>query len=375
MTAFETSGGRRIMPVPGYRNAHHHATAADVFPPEEGFHGLNAFGFDGFMKDHYTYSLMIDFLESLGVDCRWNRALDIGGAEGTVSRLLKGEGRARWTATIELNKFDGGVTTGVFLREFFRFRAAAALSRFSPTLRRFLIGDGAWRGKRLSPLFSAYGYMPPRGSTFWKPRLRAMPTVDEYIVGDVFDLEQQFDLITGFSVISYMDVEPLFHKIAALLVEGGVCFLISDYWWFAVNSSLVIGEFPYAMQRLSPEDFERYVAQYHASEFDDWMARYRYYHQGKARPTLNDYVAMADAAGLEFLGSKFLMPPHLRDNRATVSPRMLNRHTDTRIAPVLEDVRQWRPDVGMTDLLSKYVVMAFTKPPARRETLAARLAK
>ena len=242
--SFRTSSGRSVPFVPGYRRAHFRATAHDVYPPDEGFHGLDDFGFDGFVKDHYQYSIMVDFLESLGVDCHWAKTLDIGGAEGIISRLLRGEGRAREAVTIEINEFDRGVTTASFLREYVRFKLAAAGARFSPRLRRCLIGDGEWRGRKLTPLYRNYGYYPPKGSRFWSLRFVRPPTLDRYIVGDVFELNEQFDLITGFSVISYMDVERLFQKMGGLLVEGGICFLISDYWWFAVNSSLMkLGSF------------------------------------------------------------------------------------------------------------------------------------
>ncbi len=367
MTSFKTSFGTTIHEVTGYLEAHPHFDLTDVSPPYE---DRTYFGIDGFIKDVYEYSIMIDFLESLGFRCAWERALDVGGAEGTMSRLLRGEGRAQWTATLDLTDLGKCLSTATCLRHWARFRLATTAARFSPKLRRFLLGDGMWRGKRLTWLYPNFGYQPPRSSTFWNLRLRAIPSISQYIVGDFYKVEEKFDLITSFLALPCFDAERFFSKSSALLDEGGTLFFICDNWWFPVNSAVLVGRFPYVAQRLTESDFRRYVEEFHPDCVEDWMARYRYFHEGKQRPTLNGYIEIADRYDLELIGSRMLYPPYSKHNRAAVPPRVLNQFEDTRLSAVLEDIRRFRPDVGMVDLMTNYVMAAFVKRRRTTPTLS-----
>ncbi len=370
MSSFTTSFGTKIECIPGYEDLHFKAKKSDTTPPPEGYEGLTPFGIDGFIKDAYEYSIMIDFLESLGVKMRWESALDIGGAEGTISRFMRGEGRVRQAATLELADFSQRLSTARFLRHWVRYKAACEVARFSPRMKRFLVGEDTWRGRQLTQMYAIFGYMPPPGSVFWNMRLRTVPMVDQFIIQDLYTLEnRRFDLITSVCSMPCFDAERKIAKVSELLPEGGMFFFMSDNWWFPVNSSLVVGKFPYVSQRLTPEDFGRYVQDFHKEDSEDWFGRYNYFHFGKQRPTLDDYIRMADRYGLELIGSRRLYPPHLTHFRATLTPRLLNQFQETRLNHILEDVRKFRPDVGMSDLMSNYHMAAFIKRPQRRETL------
>jgi len=367
--AFTTSFGTRIPLVEGYRDVHPRLSIADITTPYAEM-VPSRLGIEGFIRDVYEYALMIDFLENLGVRTRWPRALDLGGAEGTMSRLLRAEGRADHVVTIDASDAGGALTTEGFLRLWARFRAAAFASRFSPRLRRFLLGDDVWRGRRLAPIYNHWGYWPPASSTFWRPRLRRLPLLDRYIAGDVYDLEERFDLVTAFFCLDYFDLEKIFAKLSALLVEGGTLFIAVNYWWYAANSTLLVGDFPYCAQRLTREDFQRYLREFRPQDEPDALARYDYYHGGVMRPTLDDYVTLGDRYGLALIGSQRLLPPRDIHHRATVAPRLLNQFADTRLSDVLDDIRKFRPDVGLIDLQTAHVMVAFEKRTPRRESLA-----
>jgi len=360
--SFTTSRGKTIACIPGYREAHPSWKQTNLFGP-------TPFGIDGFIKDVYQYALMIDFLEGLGVRTAWDKALDVGGAEGTLSRLLRGEGRARWVATLEVQDLKRRLSTAMFLRYLTRFQLAVAASRFNPKLRQFLLGERTWRGRRLSPLYADFGYAPPRGSTFWRVWLRTLPRLDRYLIGDFYQLKEPFDLITSVAALPYFDVEKMFAKVSELLPEGGIFFFLNDNWWFPVNSTLLVGHFPYVGQRLTEPDLCRYVEEFHPGELDDWMARYRYYHHGKEKPTLDGYVEIADRFDLELLGAQRLIPPHLSHFRAVVSPKLLNQCDDTRLRDILEEIQQARPDVGLIDLMTRFYMAAFVKRTRRRVRL------
>lgn len=318
-------------------------------------------GVDAFIKDVYQYALMADFLESLGVSVRWQRALDIGGAEATIARLLRGQGLAKHTTTIEIDDFSRSLSTLQFFRHYMKFRAATFLAKMSRSVRNFLVDGQPWRGKRLSRYSHDFGWIPPRGSRFWRLSLRSAPEVDDYRIGDVYDLKDQFDLITAFSCIKWFDVDRLFAKVASLLVPGGTFFFLADYWWFPVNSTFIVGHFPYVCQRLNEEDFERYVRNFHSSEREDFLARYRSFHQGNLRPTLDDYVQAAHRAGLRMIGTRCLVPPRIEYGEPLPTPRFMNRQDVSAMDDVLADIRCFRSDVSRTDLTTSWVMGAFVK--------------
>ncbi|MBI3087378.1 MAG: class I SAM-dependent methyltransferase [Candidatus Omnitrophica bacterium] len=372
--SFTTSSGVELRRVEGYGERAPRVTARDVLAGYEDPDGW-VMGIDRFVKDVYEYAVVMDFLASLGLPMRWARALEIGGAEGTIARLLRGQGVARHVTVVELKDLSRKLPTAQFLNYWARFRAAAAAAAFSPRLRRVLIGEAAWRGKRLSPLFNSFGYLPPRGSVFWRPVLRRAPVIDRYLVRDLFTLQESFDLITAFLCLSYFDPDRLFAKVSAALEEGGVFAALADSWWYPVNSTFIAGDFPYACQRMTEDDFARYVAARHPDQAQDWLERYRAYHQGKAHPTINEYVERADRHDLALLGVRPLLPPHDTDDRAGLSPRLLNQFEESRLSRIAEEIRRFRPDIGLVDLMTRYVVLAFQKRTRTGGTLAEHLSE
>ncbi len=362
MPTFTTSFGRPIQFIEGYKAAHPRLTLADIVTPYADMvpdHGT--MGIDGFIKDVYEYATMIDFLERHGVQAVWERGLDIGGAEGTISRLFRGEGRLKYAVTIDSSDVRGRLTTAAFVKHYARFKAACAVSRVSPILRRFLVGDAVWRGKRLSSMYNHWGYWPIPSSTFWKLRLRGVPGIDRYIVGDVYKLDEQFDLITAFYCLDYFNIENIFEKVSSLLTEGGTfCFGV-NYWWYPVNASGIVGDFPYCCQRLTRDDLRRYFEEFYPEEADDVMRRYDYFHCGAIRPTMSDFVEIASRHNLSLIAAERLAPPRDYHHRSKVTPRLLDQFEDSLLEDVLKDIRQFRPDVGMLDLHTAHAMAAFQK--------------
>lgn len=360
MSAFVTSFGRKIDLVPGYRDRHRHVDNTAIFGSSLSL----PFGIDGFIKDVYEYALMVDFLESLGRPSRWDRALDIGGGEGTVSRLLRGQGKARHSTTIEIEDFRPRLSTRVFMREFLKYRAGTLAAGILPGLRRFLVSGEAWWGRRLTAYYYDFGWMPQRGSNFWRLSIRRPPVVGEYVIGDVYDLAGPFDLITAFSCLVWFDVGRLFRKVRSLLAPGGTFFMLGDCWWHPVNSTYIVGHFPHACQRLTLADFERYVTECHADERADLLARYRYPYHGQLQPTLDDLVDIAAQAGLELMGAQRLIPPVIEGGKGLPTPRYRDREDEAALEDVLADIRCFRTDVRRTDLMTSWMVAPFMRRAA-----------
>lgn len=355
--AFTTSFGTTIPVVPGYRRAHLLVDASAVFGKGGGTRPL---GFDGFVKDVYQYALMLDFLKTLGLDRRWVAALDVGGAEGVVSRLLRGQGRASHTTTVEIEDFRPALSTRRFVRLWLKLRLATALARRRPALRGCLTAGAPWRGKALSNYTEDFGWTPPADSPFWRVRLPRPPRIDRYELGDFYRLPGPYDLIVAVSAIAWFRIEELFEKVRALLRPGGVFYAQADYWWFPVNSTYVIGEFPYVTQRLTAEDFARYLEEFHPDESADMLRRYSYFHRG-AHPTMDDYATAARRAGLEVLGMRGLTPGLHTPGTPPATPRFIVREDVSARDAALVDVRRFRPGVTEADLGTSWVQMALTR--------------
>jgi hypothetical protein len=167
-------------------------------------------------------------------------------------------------------------------------------------------------------------------------------------------------VISAVSSLAWFRLDDFFSKASALLTPGGVLYVQADYWWFPVNSTYVVGEFPYAAQRLTPDDFSRYVDEFHPEERDDLMRRYGYFHQGE-RPTVDDYVSVARRAGLELCGVRQLMPPPHAGTGALSTPRFIHHADVAAQAAALADIRCFRPDVRATDLGTGWVQIGFVK--------------
>jgi len=357
MTAFTTSSGRSIPFVAGYRDAHLLVDAKAVFGGSARSVGL---GIDGFVKDVYQYAMLLDFLESVGVGLRWKRTLDLGGAEGTMSRLLRGQGRAAHTTTVEIEDFRPALDTRRFMRLWSRLRALTALARHRDDVRRFLVSGTPWRGRRLSNHFEDFGWWPPAGSVFWRLGLSAPPRVDEYVVGDIYALGGTYDLVSAASVIAWFELDRLFSHVRSLLAPDGVFYIQTDYWWFPVNSTFLVGHFPYACQRLTPGDFERYVGEFHPEEREDMLTRYRYFHHGE-HATVDDYVAIGRRAGFEFLGYRALRPRRHERGTEPPTPRFISAEDEMAQAAALDDIHTHRPDVRAADLGTSWVQLAFRR--------------
>lgn len=351
--SFITSFGREIPFQDGYLEAHpytnpvpsrylEYKTPAPAKDQRVGFHM--------FLKDYYEYSLMMDFLDGLGMGRGFSSALDIGGQEATISKLLKAEGRSVETTCIELKNFSALLPEDLFYKYFVQIKGsilAGEVTRFADSM--------------LKLHTSTFGYHPPEGSQFFRTELKRRPVEDRYLVGDFYELDATFDLVTSFLSMDYFDIGRLFAKTASLLEEGGVFCFMYGYWWWPVNPTLLVGRFPYACQRLTLDDLQRYYEQHHPDMADRVAPLYNYYHQGRYRPTLGELIELARKNNLWLLGSKRLHP--IRDNHATtpLTPQRLERRHPGILTDVLEDIRQFRSDVQLEDLQTFVLMAAFRK--------------
>src|SRR5436190_16708528 len=91
---FRTKYGHVIEEVDGYWQLYEgHRQSPSVLATDEE-HTRFEVNFYAFAKDLFEYGFMMDLLSDNGIELNVKRALDVGGMEGTVSRLLKNSGQA-----------------------------------------------------------------------------------------------------------------------------------------------------------------------------------------------------------------------------------------------------------------------------------------
>lgn len=352
---FITQFGREIAKWPGYMQNHPRRNPDPGKYLEFNKQGPPAdlrVGFHSFLYDYYTYALAMDFLESHDAAGPFERALDIGGREATVSKLLKAEKRAQWTSCVEILDFSRMLPEDLFIKFFMQLKGFMALRKNIPPL--------DWQLLRTH--VENFGYIPGPNSLFWNFELRDQPVFDEYFVEDVYGLKGGYDLITAFLCLDYFDPRELFPKVFELLGSGGVFFFVYRYWWFPVNATLIVGEFPYACQRLTLEDLIRYFSQALPGKETHVETVYNYFHKGKMQPVMDDLIEIGSEYGLRLVGAKKLGPRFMSHPSTPYPPVLLQQDHSRVFNDVLEDIHCFRSDVRLSDLQTAYVMVAFEKP-------------
>ena len=307
---------------------------------------------------------MRDALISIGLKGPWPKGLDVGGAEGAVARLMRGSGLVNWVACNDYIDLADKLPTSLFWKYYARYRIARATGGKLPKF-------------RLPTLANNLGPTAATSASFWTHRLRTMPKLDAYIADDFYKLPtgQRFDLISSLLVINYFDAEEKLVRVAQLLNEGGTFVLLASSFWWPVNAAFIVGKFPYTSQRLNRRDLERYLREHHPEEADDAMKRYDYFHKTGHKPTLDDYIELADKHRLSLLKADYLIPIEERHKKTPLTPFALENTTDLPLSKVLADVQTHRPDVRLVDLKAAYVLAVFRKRGGSDRTASALLKK
>ena len=366
MPVFKTQFGREIPFFEGYRDMHGKsrllskgaANKKVINGPVSPMH------FKAFFKDVTEWALMIDFLQECGLPLKYGSALDIGGAEGIVSRLLKSSGRVERAECIEIEDFREKLDDQCYSRHIRTLRGILLRACFSKNIRRALIGDGEARiGKTtVSGKARYFGYHPDSRSALWQKPKKHDGRLDRYIVGDYYEETGSYDLITSILSVQAFEISSFFKKSFDLLDKGGTLFVMASNWWWPVNTGQIIGHFPYASQRLTREDLERYLRDHHPEEADIGLSRNDRNHVNGTHPVLEDYCEAARREGFEVAGAKRLMPETNRDVKTPFPPTRLMHEWPDLLEDVLADIHCFEPSVRMSDLRTAYVAMAFSKP-------------
>ena len=314
-----------------------------------------------FAAKFYETALVLDVLRGAREQRTFRRALDIASGPGLQIRLLRLLGHVNSAEAIDI--YDGSRRCGDSLLRslarrlrlvFLAYRAQkllpAAVRRLVPRLERL---------NRKFPLgVEEFGRHPderPFGS-----RLRAGSSLSRYHVGDVFEVEGRYDLVTSFMGLEYFDFARLAAKVASLLAPHGLFCYIVSYWWYPVNNTLLYGRFPYLTQQLRTDEVLDYYRTVHPEVPLSGVAR-RLEYSDQGRPTIADYERIGYEQGLTPVASVRLHPNHHTNARAIVGPLAIDRRPPWNLERVLKGARRVNQSVGVADLMTSHVLMLFRR--------------
>lgn len=378
---FETSFGDKIELIPGYRDLFPQRvpslnTAAglakrigeadgqaivDTYPP---------ISFKGYASRLARASRMIQFMTDAGLaNKRYASMLDLGTGHGLQPMLLKGFGLAEQARGIDIVKRVGSSTPRHLKKRHRQLRLVGPV--LDRLYSRALANPNSPLNKDFNAAVRKFG-SPRHWSSeavgdvlvpeyFYKLKYKAVPELDDYIAGDLYEHQGSYDLITAFSALMLFPTEKTLAKISELLTEGGILCVLDPYWWYGANGFPFFGDFPWAGQRLTPEDFLRYVEQFHPEEKDLYRTALDYF--TFPQPTLETYEKFGAKYGLEMVCFKRFVPTGWDRGRgpsATVQAAWAGVDTDE----VLRDIGRFRGDVCRDDLFTSYVAFALRKRSA-----------
>lgn len=346
---FKTKYGKHIEFIEGYKDIHQ-----DLFIDSIARPSLNSskqkINYKGWVNDLFTYSIMIDMFENSGLKNHFKRALDIGGAEGVLSRLLKAEKKVDIASCIEIQNKQDSINTFIFLKYYLKYRVRILLSKFKK-LRALAPGNK-----------NKYGYFTQLGKYHANRfRIKSLPKINNYILGDIFEHNKKYDLITSIQSLTYFDLDEIFNKVSDLLVDEGIFFVLVDYFWYPVNSTRIVGDAPFMVQRLEKDDLLEYFAEFHPNMKQEVEEKLNFFHKGN-RPVISDFIKTANKYNLQLINYRRHTTPMQDSNIKTkYTPTYLDKHKNTKLSGILEDIRQYNKDVEIEDLLTTHISIIFRK--------------
>jgi SAM-dependent methyltransferase len=387
-TSFTTSFGKKIEFVPGYleymektiglpkkaSDDYVHASQNAV----GGHDNLNFEAVNERFKDTRTKISLRGYASRLGrfyqfhslMSNTWakypfKRALDIGCGYGIQPRIMKAMGVAEHITGIDVYDRCTSIDEANLKKQHRRLPLLKGLewiqSRIEatpPDARSDL--QRAIMEKTRNPrqqMKDGIGWKPDTG--YYGLKYVNEPKLDRYIVGDVYNLEEKFDLITTYTSFEWFEAASILKKVSDMLNPGGIFYIWVSNWWSDVNVTRSTGHFPYACQRLTKDDYFRYLDECLPEYAEAMKASYVWF--DPSHPTLADYLDIGYANGMVPLEYKDYGRPKAFDDQIGISPLgqvMLNGSV---LDETLEDIHQFRPDVRITDLFPFTHAIVFQK--------------
>ena len=348
MSSFTTEFGHTIPFVPGYfeRNKNYavYANKQEIHKDLQVHQGeeLNT---AAPLKDWVEFSSAVYFMAKNGLGRTYKRGIDLGGAEGTCMRMFKAAGIVDHATSVDIDDYSK-----IADDDYFEQIIEITKNIESANLEAQQSVQGA---KKLFDYFAHVKLADGMVTDF--PH---KPVLDENLHMDLMNTPGQYDLVTSFFCFDYLEINKALAKVRSLLAPGGVFVGQLEYWWWPINSTAIIGHFPYAGQRLTFEDLTRYYKENHPQLMDNLNYKYSYFHEGQQHPTIGDWFAAARENGLKPLAVERIVPKS-HPSRLTDCPHQIFGASWFDHREVLRDIHQFKPDVTVDDLFTSAIRLAL----------------
>lgn len=313
----------------------------------------------GVVHDLFSFMEMKTLLEESGAlpaGGRYRSLLDIGGQTGLVATLFKSAGLADAVSCIDIADYHEAVSPAL-LQE--------VHSLFAKAQEQEAIANGQ-EYARLSRMLTTHRSLYPgyRSHLYWRGAEKHLPeqvALDNYLCADVYNLNEQFELVTAFSSFDYFSPRPFFLKARDLVAPGGTLALMLANWWWIINGPQVFGDIPLLTQRLIRTDVERFMRTYHPEDAIQAMHTYDYFNMGEPGLLLGDYFATAEACGFLPLGYRRATAPGGNLPSKMANWTLLGDHGPQTLQEVLRDIHHFNPRVSAIDLLTSMTFVVFER--------------
>jgi len=120
----------------------------------------------------------------------------------------------------------------------------------------------------------------------------------------------------------------------------------------------IMGNFPFAAQRLTRKDLRRYISEHHPEYLASLDARCDYLFAGKA-PTVTEWIDAAERNGLKVIAMERIMAK--KHHRLPYTMGNMLQQPWFSLSDLMLDIRCFRPDVSVDDLLTSIIACAMVK--------------
>jgi len=310
---------------------------------------------------------LLHSLEQAGIRPKFRSMLDIGTGFAVQPRIMKGIGAVTERAVgLDIVERGRNLPDAPLTRNHRLFRLYRFLDRYIERLKRrpheslsdlertILLKVSSPRHR----LHAMRGLLLP-SDIYTRYPMVARPRLDEYLVKDVFDVEDQFDLVTVFSSMAWFNGRKLIKKVSSLLKPGGVFYMYCPSWWAGNNCCRIGGYFPYVRQSLEPDDYRRYVETFFPESAEAHIAAYDYVDH--AHPTLADYADYGYEAGLVPVHIDYGISPDRYSQKYGIQALGYALDDFAGFRRAVDTVHEHRQDVRVQDMLAPIISITYVK--------------
>lgn len=208
---------------------------------------------------------------------------------------------------------------------------------------------------------STFPFPIDKDSHYWNIDPAVNLSLDRYILGDFMELKETYDFLLVATTMQHFSVPVFLQKAYSVLEPGGVLFIWNAYWYWALLVNRIYGDFPWAVQRLTRPDWERYVAEYQPDQVENSKISISRFHKGERHYTVPDYIKAGEEAGFRHVAHHRLLPFSGLKNKIGAWT-LEGDHGHAVQKEVLRDINEFRPDVEAADLTTQSVFLLFQKP-------------